>query len=113
MKLTIVADSPDGPVPIDRMVTGQNWVGYQLIGHFALHAGFVDRNQPVSRILFLDQPSQVYFTLENDTDGSIPTLSENDRDAVLPMFQVVFDSVNELVPHFQVVITEHADTNED
>ena len=29
------------------------------------------------------------------------------------MFHFVFDVVNELVPHFQVVITEHADINED
>ncbi|MCY4532894.1 MAG: DUF3732 domain-containing protein [Gammaproteobacteria bacterium] len=112
-KLTIVADTPDGPVPMDRMGSGENWVGYHLIGHLALHEWFVDRDRPVPRFLFLDQPSQVYFPPEKDTDGSMSTVSENDREAVLRMFRFVFDIVNERAPHFQVVITEHADINED
>ena len=29
-KLTIVADTADGPVPMDRMGSGENWVGYHL-----------------------------------------------------------------------------------
>lgn len=112
-KLTIVADTPDGPVPMDRMGSGENWVGYHLIGHLALHGWFVDRDRPVPRFLFLDQPSQVYFPPETDTDGSMAAVSENDREAVLRMFRFVFDIVNELAPRFQVVITEHADINED
>lgn len=112
-KLTIVADTPDGPVPMDRMGSGENWVGYHLIGHLALHGWFVDRGRPVPRFLFLDQPSQVYFPPERDTDGSMSTVRENDREAVLRMFRFVVDIVNELAPHFQVVITEHADINED
>ncbi|MDZ7853550.1 MAG: DUF3732 domain-containing protein [Halomonas sp.] len=30
-KLTIVADTADGPVPMDRIGSGENWVGYHLI----------------------------------------------------------------------------------
>lgn len=111
-KLTIVADTADGPVPMDRMGSGENWVGYHLIAHLALHQWFVQRARPVPRFLFLDQPSQVYFPPEKDVDGSMALVSENDRLAVSRMFQLVFKAVAEVSPGLQVIITEHADINE-
>lgn len=112
-KLTIVADTADGPVPMDRMGSGENWVGYHLIAHLALHEWFTQRGRPVPRFLFLDQPSQVYFPPEKDVDGSMAMVEEDDRHAVVRMFRFVFKVVNELAPGLQVVITEHADINED
>ena len=112
-KLTIVADTTDGPIPMERMGSGENWVGYHLIGHLALHEQFTDRKRPVPRFLFLDQPSQVYFPPEKDVDGSMGTVGEDDRLAVSRMFRFVFDIVVQLSPGFQVVITEHADINEE
>jgi Protein of unknown function (DUF3732) len=112
-KLTIVADTADGPVPMDRMGSGENWVGYHLIGHLALHEWFTQRNRPVPRFLFLDQPSQVYFPPEKDDADSMAAVSENDRIAVSRMFKFVFEVVAALAPGMQVVITEHADINED
>lgn len=111
-KLTIVADTADGPVPMGRMGSGENWVGYHLIGHLALHEWFTQRERPVPRFLFLDQPSQVYFPPEKDVDGSFSGVGEDDRQAVSRMFRFVFDVVEELAPGFQVVITEHADLSE-
>lgn len=111
-KLTIVADTADGPVPMDRMGSGENWVGYHLIAHLALHEWFTERGRPVPRFLFLDQPSQVYFPPEKDVDGSMAMVGEDDRRAVSRMFRFVFDVVEKLSPGFQVVITEHADINE-
>lgn len=112
-KLTIVADTADGPVTMDRMGSGENWVGYHLIAHLALHEWFTERGRPVPRFLFLDQPSQVYFPPEKDIDGSMGMVEEDDRQAVVRMFQFVFNVVNELTPGLQVVITEHADIKED
>jgi len=111
-KLTIVADTADGPVPMDRMGSGENWVGYHLIAHLALHEWFTERSRPVPRFLFLDQPSQVYFPPEKDVDGSMAMVGEDDRRAVSRMFRFVFDVVEKLSPGFQVIITEHADINE-
>ena len=111
--LTIVADTADGPVPMARMGSGENWVGYHLIAHLALHQWFVERARPVPRFLFLDQPSQVYFPAEKDVDGSMSLVSENDRLAVSRMFRLVFDAVKEVAPGLQVVVTEHADINDD
>lgn len=112
-KLTIVADTADGPVPMDRMGSGENWVGYHLIAHLALHEWFSQRHRPVPRFLFLDQPSQVYFPPEKDVEGSMRLISENDRAAVSRMFKFVFDVVAALSPGFQAIVTEHADLNED
>ena len=111
-KLTIVADTPDGPIPMDRMGSGENWVGYHLIGHLALHGWFTEHNRPVPRFLFLDQPSQVYFPPEKDVDGSLDPLQSEDRVALRRMFELVFEKVASLAPRFQVIITEHADLNE-
>ncbi|MEF8753306.1 MAG: DUF3732 domain-containing protein [Accumulibacter sp.] len=111
-RLTIVADTVDGPVPMDRMGSGENWVGYHLIAHLALHEWFTQRGRPVPRFLFLDQPSQVYFPPEKDIDGSMSGVVEDDRQAVVRMFQFVFKVVSELAPRFQVVMTEHADIKE-
>ena len=112
-KLTIVADTIDGPVPMDHMGSGENWVGYHLITHLALHQWFVQRSRPVPNFLFLDQPSQVYFPPEKDAEGSLEQLSDSDRLAVARMFQLVFAAVKEVTPNLQVVITEHADLSDD
>ena len=112
-KLTIVADTADGPVPMARMGSGENWVGYHLIAHLALHHWFTKRGRPVPRFLFLDQPSQVYFPPEKDPDGKLTAGSEDDRIAVKRMFRLVYDVVSELAPGLQVIITEHADIQED
>ncbi|MCI0350416.1 MAG: DUF3732 domain-containing protein [Acidobacteriales bacterium] len=111
-RLTIVADTADGPVPMERMGSGENWVGYHLIAHLALHQWFSQQNRPVPRFLFLDQPSQVYFPPEKDIDGSLTTIGENDRLAVSRMFRFVFDVVEGLSGKVQVIVTEHADINE-
>lgn len=111
--LTIVADTADGPVPMARMGSGENWVGYHLIAHLALHEWFAARSRPVPHFLFLDQPSQIYFPSETDTDGSLEAVSDDDRVALSRMFRLVFAAVQEVAPRFQVIMTEHADLNED
>jgi hypothetical protein len=88
-------------------------VGYHLIAHLALHQWFVERALPVPHYLFLDQPSQVYFSSEKDVDGSLSVVSEDDRMAVSRMFQLVFNAVAAIAPGMQVIVTEHADINEE
>ncbi len=113
-RLTVVADGTDGPIPMERMGSGENWVGYHLITHLALHLWFVQRHRPVPRFLFIDQPSQVYFPededwqqQENGTEG----IGE-DREKVRRMDQLVHDFVQDLNGEFQVIVTDHANINE-
>ncbi len=108
-KLTIIADTDSGPVPMERMGSGENWVGYHLIAHLALHQWFAQKNRPVPGFLFLDQPSQVYFPSEKDSNGSMELVTEDDRIAVSRMFELVLQAVNEVEPQMQIIVTEHAD----
>lgn len=112
-KLTVVADTPDGPLPMSRMGSGENWVGYHLIAHLALHVWFAKQDRPVPRFLFLDQPSQVYFPSERDVDGSFSEVGEDDRKAVSRMLRFVYDVLRSVSPDLQVIMTEHADIAED
>jgi hypothetical protein len=102
---------------MEKMGSGENWVGYHLIAHLALHQWFSERKRPVPRFLFLDQPSQVYFPLEKDANGTMALVSEDDRVAVSRMLKLVFEVVSAASQHdsdgLQVIITEHADINED
>lgn len=110
---TVVVDRQDHPIPLRKMGSGENWVGYHLITHFALHQQFIKRNRPVPRFLFLDQPSQVYYPVEKDEDmGSIERLKDEDRTALKRMYDFIFDFVKSLYPEFQVIITDHADIQE-
>ncbi|MBF0463299.1 MAG: DUF3732 domain-containing protein [Magnetococcales bacterium] len=111
-RLTIVADTDDGPYPLDQIGSGENWVGYHLVAHLALHDWFTKKNRPTPRFLFLDQPSQVYFPPEKDVNGSIDEIKDDDRLAVIKMFQMIFKVAQELAPSWQVIITEHADIQE-
>jgi hypothetical protein len=111
-KLTVVADSISGPIPMYNMGSGENWVGYHLISHLALHKTFTVSNRPVPRFLFIDQPSQVYFPADKDVNGSMEGIENEDREAVSRMFQLALKVVKELAPKFQVIITDHADIAE-
>ena len=114
-KLTVVADArQQGPISMDKMGSGANWVGYHIAVHLALHQLFVERQRPVPRFLFLDQPSQVYFPADRDVKGQLEVgrdgaVIDEDRAAVLKMFELVKDSVLKLGGEFQVIVAEHAD----
>lgn len=111
---TIVIDREDRPIPLRRMGSGENWVGYHLIIHLALHKHFCQNQRPVPRFLFLDQPSQVYYPSDQDIKlkGSFDKLRDEDRKAVSMMYKLIFDVVNDLKPNFQIIITDHADLAE-
>lgn len=113
-KLTVIADRPERPIPMGRMGGGENWLGCHLITLLALHKHFVERNRPVPHFLFLDQPTQVYFPSEEaylNLQG-IPSdeiiRANADKEAVERMFNFLFDVCEELSPHFQIIIMEHA-----
>jgi len=111
-QLTVVADTEAGPVPMYRMGSGENWVGYHLIAHLALHRHFFQKGRPVPRFLFLDQPTQVYYPPERDAEGRMDVLDDEDRTAVRRMFSLISDVVEQLAPGFQVIITDHADLDD-
>lgn len=112
-KLTLVADTVDGAIPMSRIGSGENGVGFHLIAHLALHQWFVQRSRPVPHFIFFDQPSQVYFPADKDVDGSMGLVPDDDRHRVQQMFRLIFDAVEAVAPGLQVILIEHADLNED
>jgi hypothetical protein len=112
-KLTLVADTLDGAVPMSRIGSGENGVGFHLIAHLALHQWFVQRSRPVPHFIFFDQPSQVYFPADKDIDGSMGLVPDDDRHRVRQMFHLIFEAVEAVEPGMQVILIEHADLNED
>lgn len=111
-RLTVVADTDDGPVPMERMGSGANWVGYHLIAHLALHRWFVTKRRPVPRFLFVDQPSQVYFPQDRDVETAPGEAEDDDRQAVAQMYRISRDVVDPLNGGLQVIMTDHADIAE-
>lgn len=111
-KLTLVADTIDGAVPMSRIGSGENGVGFHLIAHLALHQWFVARKRPVPNFIFFDQPSQVYFPADKDVNGSMGLVPDDDRHRVLQMFRMIFEAVEEVAPGLQVILIEHADIDE-
>ncbi|WP_116968895.1 DUF3732 domain-containing protein [Blastomonas sp. UPD001] len=107
--LTVVADTLDGPVPLFRMGSGENWVGYHVLAHLALHKWFRQKKRPVPGFIIFDQPSQAHYPPDRDAEGSIDGLSDEDQTAVLQLFKLAADAAAELAPELQIIIMDHAD----
>ena len=60
---TIVIDREDGPIPLKKMGSGENWVWYHIITHFALHQYFVNNNRPVPRFIFFFSIFELIFNI--------------------------------------------------
>jgi len=111
--LTVVADTLDGPVPLLRTGSGENWVGYHVLAHLALHKWFRQKNRPVPGFIIFDQPSQAHYPPDRDVDGSLDVLADEDQTAVLQLFELISDVAAERAPQFQIIVMDHADLKRD
>ena len=97
---------------MERTGGGENHLAYHLGAMLALHKYASDGGHPIPRFLMIDQPTQVYFPSEEiykSVAGSIEgTESDADMEAVRRLFQLLKDFVEEHVPGFQIIVTEHA-----
>src|SRR5262249_35508523 len=107
--LTVVADTLDGAVPLYRMGSGENWVGYHVLAHLALHKWFRQKNRPVPAFIIFDQPSQAHYPPEKDSEGSIDVLTDEDRTAVQKLFEIISEAAAEPTPDLQIIVMDHAD----
>lgn len=104
-ELTVVVQRPGGRVPLSRMGSAENWVGYHLVAHLALHYWFVMNDRPVPRFLMFDQPTQAFFP-EEVIDAAE---DENaDWEAVRRQFALIRDVVEALAGDLQVIVCDHA-----
>ena len=110
-KLTIVADTIDGPIPLSQIGSGENWIGYHVAAHLGLHRLFLARGRPVPGFLVLDQPSQAHYPADVEEGASPP--SDEDRAAVLRLFKYLHDFNLAHDARFQIIIVDHVDFKED
>jgi hypothetical protein len=110
-RLTVVADTQSGPAPMSRIGSAENWIGYHLIAHLALHRFFVQRDRPVPHLLMLDQPTQAYYPSELEQLSGVPSRDE-DRTAVRRLYELMQAVVTELSPQFQLIVCDHANLDE-
>ncbi len=110
--LTIVADTLTGPLPLSQIGSGENWVGYHVATHLALHKLFRARNRPVPAFLMLDQPSQAHYPRDRDV-GEIGGVDDEDQVAVARLYRLLWEYCDRLVPNMQIIVTDHVDLMQD
>jgi hypothetical protein len=111
--LTVVADTVDGPLALSQMGSGENWVGYHIAAHLALHGLFRQRKRPVPAFLMLDQPSQVHYPPEKDNEGKLDELADEDQEAVKRLFKQLRDYCNEPASSMQIIVADHVELLDD
>jgi len=95
------------------MGSGENWVGYHVITHLALHWWLRRQNRPVPGFLVLDQPSQAHYPVDQDLDGRLDPLKDEDRHAVHALFSLMNEACKEIDANFQLIVLDHAHIVED
>lgn len=111
-RLTVVTDTDSGPTTLMRIGSAENWMGYHVVAHLALHRLFTAQNRPVPRLLMLDQPTQAYFPSDvAQRSGDMD--NDADRIAVRRLFGLIRDVVVELAPDMQIIVCDHANLPED
>jgi hypothetical protein len=108
-RLTLIADTDKGPVPMAQIGSGHNRLWFHLTVYLALHRWFISKGRPVPRFLVLDQPTQVYYPRDQDAGGSLAVLNDTDREWVVKMFEWLRDRVAELGGALQVIVTDHVE----
>jgi len=107
-KLTVVANTLDGPIPLNRMGSGENWVGYHVLSHLALHWWLRLKHRPVPAFLIFDQPTQAYYPPDS-TEGGLDQIEKDaDRAAVQALFKLMAEASAEITPDFQLIVLDHA-----
>jgi hypothetical protein len=109
-RLTVVADTPDGPIYMDSNIgSAKNWVGYHLATVLSLQEHFVRQARPVPSFLVLDQPTQAFYPSDRPSED----ITDQDRADALAQFRVAHDVVTGLDGALQVLIVDHADFDVD
>jgi hypothetical protein len=108
-QLTVVADTIDGPLSLSQIGSGENWVGYHVAAHLALHHLFRRRRRPVPAFLILDQPSQAHYPPEQDQSGLTAGLPDEDQAAVRQLFEVIANYARALHPAMQIIVSDHVE----
>jgi hypothetical protein len=108
-QLSVIADTVDGPLALTQIGSAENWVGYHVAAHLALHKLFRRRQRPVPAFLMLDQPSQAHYPPEHDQEGRTAGLPDEDQAAVHQLFLTLRNYCDQVSPGMQLIVSDHVD----
>jgi len=106
--LTVVADTVHGPLALPQIGSGENWVGYHVAAHLALHKLFRARQRPVPAFLMLDQPSQAHYPPDRDV-GQISGGEDEDQAAVARLYLLLWEYCRDHAPSMQIIVADHVE----
>lgn len=109
-RLTIVADRIDKSITLQQMGGAANWVGYHIAIHLALHDIFIQRNSPVPKFVFFDQPSIAYFPEQVNimSDEQKEKMFMEKEEPIKKIYDFIFRSLSSMDVKPQIIITDHA-----
>lgn len=106
--LTVVADTDEGALALPQIGSGENWVGYHVAAHLALHRLFRARKRPVPAMLMLDQPSQAHYPPDRDL-GVLDASEDEDQAAVARLYRELHNYCQALNGAMQIIVTDHVE----
>ncbi|MFZ2997359.1 DUF3732 domain-containing protein [Sphingobium sp.] len=106
--LTVTADTDNGPLQLFHMGSAENWVGYHIAAHLALHRLFRVRGRPLPALLMIDQPSQAHYPPERDV-GEISGTEDEDQQAVARLYKLLYDYCAKLDGRMQIIVADHVE----
>lgn len=110
--LTVVADTVDGPLSLPQIGSGENWVGYHVAAHLALHKHFRASRRPIPAFLMLDQPSQAHYPPDRDI-GQITGGEDEDQAAVARLYRLLWEYCQKHHPSMQIIVADHVELLQD
>ncbi|MEU1790282.1 DUF3732 domain-containing protein [Streptomyces sparsogenes] len=108
-QLNVVVRRPQGRLPLNRIGSAKNWIGYHMVAHLALHTYFRLHNRPVPGFLMLDQPTQAFFPAKIK---DATTLQDADWDTVTAYFELLRDVADLNEGALQIIVCDHANLTE-
>lgn len=105
--LTVFQINGNTPIPLEGMGSGANWVSCHVACLLGLHRFFTEASfSPVPSMLFVDQPSQVYFPSEEEAQRRGKS---TDTERVRQIYRTLFRAVNNAEGKLQIIVLDHAD----
>ncbi|MEV0701083.1 DUF3732 domain-containing protein [Saccharopolyspora sp. NPDC050389] len=108
-QLNVVVRRPLGRLPLNRIGSAKNWIGYHLVAHLALHTYFRLHNRPVPSFLMLDQPTQAFFPAKIK---DATTVQDADWATVTAYFELLRDVADLNEGTLQIIVCDHANLTE-